>query len=167
MQRWWNLPKLVTNTLVNFDNFFNYKTPPPPPPPLHPPLSAQEKIFSKNAIREECALTDKCICSSLNTINLKLFGNNGGIYRFRRKFKKGSGEIKPLGVYRNMIIGNWKYVCLPFCWSWPKEWDNFQKRKDSRRWEDRFWNSGYRHLCTLVIVHISWYLFWLPLEDKT
>ena len=62
------------------------------------------------------------------TINLKLFGNHGGIYRFRRKFKKDSGEIKPLGVHRNMIIGNWQYVCLLFCWSWPKGWDNFQKR---------------------------------------
>ena len=98
-------------------------------------------------------LTHKCICSSLNTINLKLFGNHGGIYRFRRKFKKDSGEIKPLGVHRNMIIGNWQYVCLLFCWSWPKGWDNFQKREDSRKWGDWFWNSGYRHLCTLVLVH--------------
>ena len=91
-------------------------------------------------------LTHKCICSSLNTINLKLFGNHGGIYRFRRKFKKDSGEIKPLGVHRNMIIGNWQYVCLLFCWSWPKGWDNFQKREDSRKWGD--W-----HLYTLVLVH--------------
>ena len=59
-------------------------------------------------------LTHKCICSSLNTINLKLFGNHGGIYRFRRKFKKDSGEIKPSGVHRNMIIGNWQYICLYF-----------------------------------------------------
>ena len=44
-------------------------------------------------------------------INLKLFDNHGEIYRFRRKFNKDSGEIKPLGVHRNMIIGNWQYVC--------------------------------------------------------
>ena len=52
-------------------------------------------------------LTHKC---SLNTINLKLFRNHGGIYRFRRKFKKDSGEIKPLGVHRNMTIGNLQFV---------------------------------------------------------
>ena len=55
-------------------------------------------------------LTHKCICSSLNNINLKLFCNHGGIYRFRRKFKKDSGEIKPLGVHRNMTIGNLQFV---------------------------------------------------------
>ena len=42
-------------------------------------------------------------------MNLKLFSSHGEIYRFRRKFKKGSGEIKPLGVHRNMIISNWQY----------------------------------------------------------
>ena len=47
---------------------------------------------------------------------MKLFGNHGGIYRFRRKFKKDSGEIKPLRVHRNIIIGNWQYVCLLFCY---------------------------------------------------
>ena len=41
--------------------------------------------------------------SNINTINLKLFRNFGGIYRFRKKFKKNSGEINPLGVQRNMI----------------------------------------------------------------
>ena len=61
-------------------------------------------------------LTHKCICSSLNTINLKLFRNRDGIYRFRRKFKKDSEEIKPfLEVHRNMIIGNWQYICLLYC----------------------------------------------------
>ena len=47
-------------------------------------------------------LTHKCICSSLNTINLKLYSNHGGIYRFMKKFKKDSGGIDPLGVHRNM-----------------------------------------------------------------
>ena len=125
----------MTNTLVNFDNFFNYII-------LSPVSLLRKKISSENAVREEWAipvcvgvimmktwgrvllggmskieeiqfLTHKCICSNL--INLKLFGNHGGIYRFRRKFKKDSGEIKPLGVHRNMIIGNWQYVCLLFC----------------------------------------------------
>ena len=36
------------------------------------------------------------------TKNLKLFPNHGGIYRFRKKSKKDSGEINPLGVHRNM-----------------------------------------------------------------
>ena len=31
---------------------------------------------------------------------LKLFRNHGGIYKFRKKVKKDSGEINPLGVYR-------------------------------------------------------------------
>ena len=31
----------------------------------------------------------------LHTINLKLFRNHGGIYRFRRKFKKDCGEKSP------------------------------------------------------------------------
>ena len=46
-------------------------------------------------------LTHKCI-AIINTITLKLFHNHGGIYRFRKKFKKDSGEINPLGVHRNM-----------------------------------------------------------------
>ena len=98
-------------------------------------------------------LTHKCIYSSLNTINLKLFRNHDGRYRFSKKFMKDSGEIKPLGVHSNMIIGNWQYICLLFCWSWPKGRDNFQKREDSRKLRDWFWHSQYRHLCTLVLVY--------------
>ena len=41
---------------------------------------------------------------------MKLFRNHGRIYRFRRKFKKDSGEIKPLGVHRNMTVGNLQFV---------------------------------------------------------
>ena len=157
------LSKLVTNTLVNFGNFFNYII-------LSPLFLLKKKCCMKkakkkgNIFKKLCLgawvklnrfnfLTQKCIWSSLNIINLKRFGNHSGIYKFRRKFKKDSREIKPLGVHRNMIIGNWQYVCLLFCWSWPKGWDNFQKREDSRKWGDWFWNSGYRHLCTLVLVH--------------
>ena len=39
--------KLVTNTLTNFGNFFNY---------IISPLSSQEKISSENAVREEWAI---------------------------------------------------------------------------------------------------------------
>ena len=39
----------MTNTLVNFGNFINYII-------LSPPLSAQEKISSENAVREEWAI---------------------------------------------------------------------------------------------------------------
>ena len=73
-------------------------------------------------------LTCKCTCESKNcisAINLKLFGNHGGIFRFRKKFKKDSGEINPLGDHRNMrgcfklIVkdygGNQQYFCLRFC----------------------------------------------------
>ena len=157
------------------------------------PLSAQEKIPPENAVQEEWGisvflgimiktwgkallggmskmeqiqfLTHKCICSNLNTINLKRFCNHARIYRFKRKFKTGSGEIKHLGVYRNIIIGNLQYVCL-LCWCWPKGWDNFQKREDSRKWGNWFWNSRYRHFCTLVLVHKLITFFRLPLEDK-
>ena len=128
LQRWCNLSKLVTNTLVNFGNYFNHII-------LSPLFLLRKKylqkmLFGRNkqfpsvwgimirTLGEFCLgawiklnifnfLTHICICSSLNTINLKLFGNHGGISRFRRKFKKDSGEIKPLRVHRNMIIGNW------------------------------------------------------------
>ena len=40
--------------------------------------------------------------SNLNTINLKLLRKHGGMYRLRKKFKKDSGDINSLGVYRNI-----------------------------------------------------------------
>ena len=151
MQKWWNLSKLVTNNLVSFGNFFSYII-------LSPLFLLRKKyiqimLFGRNGqvpsawgimikawgrvllggMSKIEQMTYKCICSSLNTINLKLFRNHSGIYTFRRKFKKDSGEIKPRGVDRNMIIGNWQYIWLLFYWSWPKGWDNFQKREDSRK----------------------------------
>ena len=45
LQRWWNSSKLVTNTFVNFGIFFNSI--------FLSPLSSQEKISSKNTVREE------------------------------------------------------------------------------------------------------------------
>ena len=72
-------------------------------------------VGDKSKIEQIHFSAHKCICSSRNTINLKLFGNHGGICSFRKKFKKGSAEMKPLGVHRNMIIGNWQYVYLLFC----------------------------------------------------
>ena len=131
MQRWWNLSKLVTNTLVNFGNFFNYII-------LSTLFLLRKKylqimLFGSNAqfpsawgimiktwgrfllgawvkMGRFIFLIHNCICSNLYTINLKLFHNDGGIYRFKRKIKKDSGEKKPLGVHRNMIIGN--QLCL-------------------------------------------------------
>ena len=47
---------------------------------------------------------DSQYCNNLNTITLKLFHNHGGIYRFRKKFKKDSGEINPLRVHKNMRV---------------------------------------------------------------
>ena len=123
MQKWWNLSKTC-----DFGNFLAII--------LSPPFSAQEKISSEMLSGRNVQfpsawgimiktwgrvffLTHKRICSNLNTINLKLLGNHGGIHRLRRKFKKDSGEIKHLGVHRNMVIGNWQYVCILFCWFWP------------------------------------------------
>ena len=39
---------------------------------------------------------------NLNTINLKLFRNRRGIYRFKKKLMKYSWKINPLGVHRSM-----------------------------------------------------------------
>ena len=147
MQKWWNLSKLVTNNLVSFGNFFSYII-------LSPLFLLRKKylqimLFGRNGqvpsawgimikawgrvllggMSKIEQMTYKCICSSLNTINLKLFRNHSGIYRFRKKFKKDSGEIKPLRVYRNLMIGDRQCVCLLFCWSWSNAWDNFQKRE--------------------------------------
>ena len=44
--------------------------------------------------------------SNINIINLKLFHNHGGMYRFQKKFKKYPGEINPLGIHT--YIGGWK-----------------------------------------------------------
>ena len=94
-------------------------------PQTSPPPSAEEKIFSENAVQEEWEISLKTwgivllggmskneqiqfflltnvFASNLNTINLKLFLNHSGIYRFRKIFKKDSGEINLLGVHRNM-----------------------------------------------------------------
>ena len=35
-------------------------------------------------------------------MNLKLFRNHGGIYRFEKKIEEDSGKINPLKVHRNM-----------------------------------------------------------------
>ena len=136
LQIWWNVSKLVTNGLVSFGNFFNFII--LSPLYLLRKKYLQKMLFGRNGqfssaqaimikswetillgsmskIEQIHFLTHKCICGSLNTINVKLSCNHGGIYRFRRKFKKDSKEVKPLGVHRKMIIGNWQYMCLLFC----------------------------------------------------
>ena len=105
----------------NFGNFFNSII-------LFPRFCWWKNRSSENAVREEWAISlsggnDKNLQESLAwgheqkwtdsvfwltnvvasiTINLKLFCNHAGIYRFRKKIKKDSGEINPLGVHRNM-----------------------------------------------------------------
>ena len=64
------------------------------------------------------------------------------------------------------LDGNWQYVCLPFCWSWPEGSDNFQKREDSRKWGDWFWNSGHRYLCTLAFIYDLITFFGSPCGPK-
>ena len=127
----------MTNNLVNFGNFFNYII--LSPIFLLSKKHVQKILFGRNGqFPSAWGITIKTcervslggmskivqiqffdpqmyLHYSLNTKNLKLFRNHGGIYRFRRKFKKGSGEIKPLGVHINMIICNWQYICLQFC----------------------------------------------------
>ena len=61
-------------------------------------------------------LTHKCISSNLNAIDLKLLRNQGGMHRFRKKFKKDSGDVNPLGVYRNKIICILKINCEGLGW---------------------------------------------------
>ena len=61
-------------------------------------------------------LTHKCICSNLDTINLKLFRNHGGIYRLKKKFKKDSGEVNPLGVHRNVRVSILEISCEGLGW---------------------------------------------------
>ena len=121
LKRWWNLSKLKTHTSVNFGIFFNFiiLSPPFSSGSLQKTLSDRNGQFpsawgimiktwgrvsiegmSKNEKIQ--FLAHKCICSNLNTINLKLYSNHGGIYRFMKKFKKDSGGIDLLGVHRNM-----------------------------------------------------------------
>ena len=136
MQRRWNLSKLVTNIFVNFGNSFNSI--------IFSPLSPQEKYLQKTLFRrngqfqsawrimiktwgrvllggmiknEQIQFFDsQMYCNNLNTITLKLFHNHGGIYRFRKKFKKDSGEINPLRVHRNMRVCILEINCEGFGW---------------------------------------------------
>ena len=136
MQRWWNLSKLVTNTFVNFGNSFRSI--------ILSSLSPQEKISSKTLFgrngqfpsawriiiktwervllggmikNEQIQFFDsQMYCNNLNTITLKLFHNHGGIYRFRKKFKKDSGEINPLRVHRNMRVCILEINCEGLGW---------------------------------------------------
>ena len=136
MQRWWNLSKLVTDTCVNFGNSFNSI--------ILSPFLLRKKYFQKTLFgrngqfpsawrimiktwervllgdmikNEQIQLFDsQMYCNNLNTITLKLFHNHGGIYRFRKKFKKDSGEINPLGVHRNMRVCILEINCEGLGW---------------------------------------------------
>ena len=55
-------------------------------------------------------------CNNLNTITLKLFHNHGGIYRFRKKFKKDSGEINPLRVHVSLRVCILEINCEGLGW---------------------------------------------------
>ena len=56
-----------------------------------------------------------------------------------------------------MVIGS---ICLLFCLSWPKGWDNFQKREGSRKWGG---GIDFEMVDIDTSAHwyesISWYLF--------
>ena len=60
--RWWNLAKLVTDTFVNFGNFFNSIILSPSPHPF-----SSGKMSSKNAVREEWTIP---VCLGDNNKNL-------------------------------------------------------------------------------------------------
>ena len=128
MQRWWNLSKLVRNTFINFGNSFNSII-------ISPFLlrkkylqktlfgsneqfssawkimiKAWERVLLRPMIKNKQIqfFDSQMYFNNLNTITLKLFHNHEGIYRFRKKFKKDSGEINPLLVHRNMRM--WIFV---------------------------------------------------------
>ena len=96
LQPWWNLSKLVNNTLTSLA-FVIFQ--------LHnPPLFLLSgKRFSEIPVRSIWVISfylgesfawdiSKNVSSNnLNTINLKLFRNHGGICKFEKKFKKYSG----------------------------------------------------------------------------
>ena len=67
----------MTDTFVNFGNSFN-----------------SIRVLLGGMIKNEQIqfFDSQMYCNNLNTITLKLFHNHGGIYRFRKKFKKDSGE---------------------------------------------------------------------------
>ena len=67
-------------------------------------IKTWERVLLRGMIKNEQIqfFDSQMYCNNLNTITLKLFHNHGGIYRFRKKFKKDSGEINPLGVHGNM-----------------------------------------------------------------
>ena len=120
---WFNFSKFFDSIILL------HHLPPPPPPPTHTPLFLLTKNkSSENALLGEWVIffylgsNDKnwgrvllsSICknvsiflihifaSNLNTRNLKLFHNHGGICRFRKTLKKDSGEINPLGIHKNI-----------------------------------------------------------------
>ena len=78
-----------------------------------------------------------------------------------------TGERNPLEIWESVSLklivkdlgGNCQYICLPFCWSWPEGWGNFQQRGDSWKWWDWFWETGRdwegacRKLLSLVKLH--------------
>ena len=49
-------------------------------------------------------------------LNLNFFRNQGGIYKFREKLKKDSGEINPLGFHRNIRVRILEINCEGLGW---------------------------------------------------
>ena len=81
---------------------------------------------SKNVYFRFSGLQNKFL-SNLDTINVKVFANHGGMYRSDTKFKI-FGEIKHRGsieiwnfvslILRD-LVGNWHNARSAFCLSWP------------------------------------------------
>ena len=116
----------------NFGNFFSSVILPPNTPSPH--FCWGKNRSSENTVQEEWVIsfclggnnrkrgehfawglwTDSVFwltnvfAINLTTIMLKLFCNHGGIYRFRKKFKKDSGEMNPL--YESIKI--WEGISL-------------------------------------------------------
>ena len=136
MQRWWNSSKIVSVTFVNFGNSLNSII-------LSSLLlrkkCLQKRLFWRNGQfpsawrimiktwgrallgsmikNEQIQFFDsQMYCNNLNTITLKLFHNHGGIYRFRKKFKKDSGEINPLRVHVSLRVCILEINCEGLGW---------------------------------------------------
>ena len=109
-------------------------------------------IWSRAWVKYQNFRLANAFFSNLNTINLTIFPNHGGIHVWEWTQQIFWKEVKPYGVYGNMRRCIWKtrgnphYDRLPFCWSWGEGGNILQKRRDKRNGRSSLWNRGFQHL---------------------